>query len=281
MAPERNTPYSLGTFEGLWEVAQKFFGETGGWPANGGHKSIPPNQGEVGPLGSLYCPGCGDERRMFIREKYIGYRAFYPIPAGDLIRKAELYTGGCLHAVLGLRCAQCDTTFIAIMYDGPNGHTLCLLPSTHGGPATLRSPESVKFYCDQAGRAASVGAYTAALAMLRPAVDIVLELHGFKQKWLGDKLAALEKAIENATAPSWTQHYDHEFLIALKKLANDALHTKAADVSALAENQDEKLYRYSEISIAQLLDVIYERPERDKERLANLRSAVVGKAVVK
>jgi hypothetical protein len=161
------------------------------------------------------------------------------------------------------------------MYNGPTGPALCLLPSGYGGLATPHAPDSVKFYCDQASRAASVGAYTSAVAMLRPAVDIVLELHGFKQKWLGDKLAALEKAISNKTAPPWTQQYDHEFLIALKQLANDALHTKAEDVSALAENQDEELYRHSEISIAQLLDVIYERPEREKVRLAKLRSAVV------
>jgi len=161
------------------------------------------------------------------------------------------------------------------MYDGPNGDSLCLLPSTYGGLATQHSPESVRFYCDQASRAASVGAYTAALAMLRPAADVVLEIQGYTKKWLGDKLADLEKDIASGSAQSWTNQYDHEFLVVLKKLANDALHTKDADVSVLAENQDEGLYRSCEISIAQLLEIIYERPEREKERLKKLRNAVV------
>jgi hypothetical protein len=270
------TEFALGTFDGLWEAAQHYFSDTGGWPADGRRKGILPNQ-SAGPVGSLYCPGCGDERRMFMGEVYVGYRAFYPSSEGGMLRKAELYTGGCLHAVLWLRCAQCDAAFTAVMYHGPNGHSLCLLPSTHGGLATPHSPESVRFYCDQASRAVSVGAYTAALAMLRPAVDIVLELHGYTKTWLGDKLADLEKGIQNGTAPLWAQHYDKEFLIALKKLANDALHTKASGVAALAQKQDEEIYRQSEISIAQLLDVIYERPERDKLRLTKLQNAVLPK----
>ena len=274
MEPERNT-YALATFEGLWAVAQRYFAESGGWAPNGGHKAIPPNQGEVGPLGSLHCPGCSDERRMFIRETYVAYRAFYPAPRdGGMIHKAELHTG-CLHAVFILRCAQCDTTFTAVMYHGPSGHTLCLLPSTHGGLATPHSPESVKFYCDQASRAAAVGAYTAALAMLRPAVDVVLELHGYTRKWLGDKLADLEEAIQKGVAPQWAVQYDKEFLIALKKLANDALHTRAERVAALAQKQDDAIYRESEISIAQLLDVIYERPGRDRLRLEKLKNAAL------
>jgi hypothetical protein len=113
--------------------------------------------------------------------------------------------------------------------------------------------------------------------MLRPAVDVVLEIQGYTKKWLGDKLADLEKDIAAGSAQPWTRQYDHEFLVVLKKLANDALHTKDADVSVLAENQDEGLYRSCEISIAQVLEIIYERPEREKERLEKLKNAVLPK----
>ena len=71
--------------------------------------------------------------------------------------------------------------------------------------------------------------------------------------------------------------YDYEFLVVLKNLANDSLHTKAADVSALAENQHDGLYQASEISIAQLLKLIYERPKEDREVLAKLKSGLVRK----
>jgi hypothetical protein len=92
----------------------------------------------------------------------------------------------------------------------------------------------------------------------------------------GRQTGSFGKNINAGSAPGWTKHYDHEFLVVLKKLANDSLHTKDADVTALAENQDEELYRLSEISIAQLLELIYERPEKEKERLAKLRGAVLG-----
>lgn len=113
--------------------------------------------------------------------------------------------------------------------------------------------------------------------MLRPAVDVVLESQGYTKKWLGDKLADLEKDIASGTAPLWAKQYDHEFLVVLKKLANDALHTTGAEVPVLAGNQDEEVYRNSEISIAQLLEIVYERPQREKERLAKLRNAVLPK----
>lgn len=126
--PLQAKQYALGTFHGLWEAAQDHFAATGGWPPQGGHKAIPHGQ-RVGPLGSLYCPQCGQERRMFMAEAYVGYRAFYPRPEGDVLHKAELYKGGCLHAVLLLWCVQCSTTFTAVLYDGPSGDSLCLLSS--------------------------------------------------------------------------------------------------------------------------------------------------------
>jgi hypothetical protein len=265
--------YSLGTFDGLWKAAQDgLWGERAGWPPSDGPRC---SSLQTGPVGSLFCSTCGEQRRMFLSEIYVGYRSFYnSMRDGGIIRPAELRRVG-VHAVFGLRCVQCDAVFTAVMYDGPNGNSLCVLPSAYGGLATPRSPESVRFYCDQASRAASVGAYTAAVAMLRPAVDIVLEIHGYKRKWLGDKLADLEKDINAGTAPPWTKHYNHEFLVVLKKLANDALHSKNAEVPVLAESQDEELYRHSEISIGQLLEVIYERPKREEERLEKLRSAVL------
>jgi hypothetical protein len=262
--------YDLNTFDGLWQAAQVLFTHED-WPrkrAMGGRR---------GPLGKLFCPQCGGERRMFFSELYVAYDAFYTrMGDGGIQKPAELYKGrGLLHAVFALGCAQCDATFIALLYESPAGNSLCILPSTYGGPATPNSPDSIKFYCDQASRAASVGAYTAALAMLRPAVDIVLELQGYQKKWLGDKLAELEKDINAGSGHRWTMQYDCEFLVALKKLANDALHTRAADIKTLSEIQDETLYRHSEIAVAQLLDVIYERPERDQRRLAKLKDAAL------
>lgn len=276
--------YGLGTFDGLWQAAQDVFGPITKWASPGpilaqvpgvhyGSSKCGALQG--GPVGNLYCPTCGDLRRMFLQETYVAYRSFYPFSQGGIRQDAELLPGVHLHAVFGLKCVQCETIFTAVMYSGPNGESVCVLPSAYGGLTTPHAPESAKFYCDQAARAASVGAYTAALAMLRPAVDIVLESNGYTKKWLGDKLAALERDINDDTGALWARQYNHEFLIALKHLANDALHTRANQVSALAARQDEQLYRSSEISIAQLLETIYERPHREQDRLTTLQNAAL------
>jgi hypothetical protein len=111
--------YRLGTFDGLWEATDDLFGEQGGWPPSGSSRS---SGLRGGPVGNLYCPVCGEQRRMFLVEVYIAYRAFYRHPKeGGIILPKELWKAG-LHAVFGLRCVQCDAGFTAVMYDGPNGN---------------------------------------------------------------------------------------------------------------------------------------------------------------
>lgn len=252
--------FELGTFKGLWEAAQVLGNGTG----------------RYGPIGNLFCSTCGQQRRVFLSQVYVADSRFYPRGVrGGTQEPAEIVEGQHLHPVFRLQCVQCEASFTAVMYRGPSGNSLCILPSEYGGLATPRSPESVRFYCDQASRAASVGAYTAAVAMLRPAVDIVLETQGYTKNWLGDKLADLERDITAGSGPLWIRQFNHEFLVALKQLSNDALHTKNGDVKSLAEIQDEDLYRNAEISIAELLDFVYEHPQRGRERLEKLRKAAL------
>ena len=260
--------FNLATFQGFWDATQVLFAGDP-WPRKF------PAHGR-GPLGNLYCGTCGDQRRMFFSEIYVGYEEFYGRHVTNAIvqKPAEIRMTD-LHAIFKLACAQCDASFIALMYQGPTGNSLCLLPSTYGGLASAHSPKSAKFYCDQASRAASVGAYTAALGMLRPAVDVVLEEQGYQGRYLGDKLAALEADVDKGTGPPWIRQFNHELLVALKRLGNDAVHAKAAEISSIAEKHDEELYRNCEISIGQLLEVIYERPHKEQERLTKLKAAAL------
>ncbi len=92
---------------------------------------------------------------------------------------------------------------------------------------------------------------------------------------LGEKLAALQAGIEKGTGELWTKQFNHEFFVVLKKLGNDAMHAKAAEVSFMAERHDEALYRSCEISIGQLLEVVYERPHKEQEHLAKLKGAIL------
>ena len=65
---------------------------------------------------------------------------------------------------------QCDTEFTAVIHRGPTGPALAMLPSCFGGLTTPHTPDSVKYYLDQAQRCQSVGASSAAINA--PAVDM-------------------------------------------------------------------------------------------------------------
>jgi hypothetical protein len=83
--------------------------------------------------GTLHCPKCGDSRRMHmaILLKPEAHSATPPILAA-------------------LSCVQCDTLFTAVLYKGPQGKSLAVLPSTYGGLTTPHTPPGVAYYLDQA-----------------------------------------------------------------------------------------------------------------------------------
>ena len=49
-----------------------------------------------------------------------------------------------------MKCVQCDTLFTGLLYDGPGGDKLAVLPSTYGGLTMLHTPAGVAYYLDQA-----------------------------------------------------------------------------------------------------------------------------------
>ena len=86
--------------------------------------------------------------------------------------------------------------FTALVYQGPAGPDLVVLPSQPGGLRTQHTPESVAFYLDQAQRAESVGARSGAAAMYRGALEHLLFEQGYRQAMLGPKLERLERDIQ-------------------------------------------------------------------------------------
>jgi len=90
--------------------------------------------------------------------------------------------------------------------------------------------------------------------------------------WLCGKDAALEKAIKDGTAPRWTSEIEPEYLKVIKKLGNIAAHTNAGDLSR-QETLDAQLYRKVELTFLELLEVIYEREPRRRQRLVELQAA--------
>ena len=138
--------------------------------------------------GVLHCSVCGDSRRVHasILLKPNGSEAEPPILAM-------------------LKCVQCDTSLTAVLYSGPEGLGLAVLPSTYGGLTTPHTPLGVSYYLDQAQRAKAVGANSSAVAMFRGALEHVLFEQGFKLGMCGRKLSDLEAAVKAGTAPKWAQ----------------------------------------------------------------------------
>ena len=96
-----------------------------------------------------------------------------------------------------MTCVQCDTLFTGLVYVGPDGKNLAVLPSTYGGLTTPHTPTGVAYYLDQAQRSRSVGANSAAVTMFRAAFDHLLFEQGFQKGMCGQKLAELEASCKS------------------------------------------------------------------------------------
>jgi hypothetical protein len=232
---------------------------------------------EVMPAGVLFCPGCGDVRRASVRclDAFIGGTDRKPAFPGTLsygtINKVLDTADQLCPSWFEYRCTQCSTVFIAIVYKGPDGPSLVVLPDKRGGLATPHSPPMVAYYLDQAHRSRCMEAYTAAVAMYRGALDSLLFEQGFTGRMLGPKIAALEQAITAGKAPAWTAHLESDFLKAIKDLGNASMHPDNADVTAHLE-LDADLCSQMDGLFQMLLWVVYEEPHKRASALSTLQA---------
>lgn len=234
----------------------------------------------------LYCPKCGDARRMDVRPYWwtggniqisgdprrgpTYWSATVPAPeSGSNIRdfaNPSLYD---------LSCRQCDTHFTALLYRGPDGPALVVLPSCHGGLRTPHTPEAVAYYLDQAYRARSTGANSAAIAMFRGALEHLLFEQGYEVKMLGRKIRKLRSDIDSGEAPKWAMEIEPQFLEVLNDLATGAIHPNDGNVQQQSELDSELVSRVQK-TLTYLLFLVYELPRTKEEAL----SALQGKAKI-
>ena len=92
---------------------------------------------------------------------------------------------------------------------------------------------------------------------------------------LGNKIGALELKIEKGTAPDWAGKLDVDFIRVLKDIADSSLHVDDGDVSKLM-SLDSQLLAEAKVTVQHLLEIIYEEPERHRERLADLTRTARG-----
>lgn len=245
----------------------------------------------------LYCPPCGDVRRVNLTAEPFPFKGR---TNGLMPRKSsppqprhifpddatyEEYRGRELEAEIGnavpqlvpsvltLACVQCETKFTSVIYAGPDGPALVILPSCKGGLTTPHTPEAVAYYLDQAHRAKALGANTAAVAMFRAALESLLQERGFTARMLGPKLGDLESAILAGTAPKWAKELDTDFLTIIKDFGNASVHTSDSDISKQGELDGRLVAEVGE-TFQMLLYLVYEIPHKKAERLNALKAKV-------
>ena len=168
------------------------------------------------------------------------------------------------------KCLQCDTEAIGVLQK--DAEKLRLYWPVVADLATPRTPKAVAYYLDQAARCESVGANSAAIVMYRSALENLLHEQNYREGMLGARLGKLFKDAEVGLAPKWTRDIDRAYLDVINKLGNGAVHANDGDVSK-QRTLDEDLLRGLQYAFSQILEVVYERPARDADNLANLLAA--------
>lgn len=210
----------------------------------------------------LYCAVCGGRRRMSIK------RLFWRASSTDGL-PMEFTREGETPALFGLACMQCKTEAAVLVYAGPDGPDLAILSSERGGLSTPNTPRGVSYYLDQAYRAESISATSAATAMYRSAVEMLLFEQGYQNGMLNKKIDSL---LADPNPPAWREQVDSEYLDVLKQLGNAAIHPNDGDVTKQSV-LDRQLLAEIRVVFEELLDIVYERPAREAARKAKLRSA--------
>lgn len=119
--------------------------------------------------GELYCPTCGADRRAWAKCLYRSAN-IERVASGPA--ETRTVTAALAPALYELCCYQCRSRFTAVLFIAPTGlPSLAIFSERPGGVATPNTPSAVGYYLDQASRAHSVGATSAAIAMYRAALE--------------------------------------------------------------------------------------------------------------
>lgn len=217
----------------------------------------------------MHCGVCGGSRRMKIHQ-------IYPEPVVPVFSVASgAWTRPPHPSIPRLFlyvCVQCQQQFTTVLYKGPAGASLVVLPSVRGGLSTEHTPQAVAYYLDQAARSEATGAQSAAVAMYRSALDCLLQEQGFKGRMAGDKLRDMTEAIQAKQAPAWAMDLEKDFLDQIKLLGDGGLHSDDLDV-AKQQALDVQVLATVQTTFAMLLLLVYEVPHAKQENLMRLKAA--------
>jgi hypothetical protein len=247
-------------------------------------------------LVGTHCPQCGGDRRMNLSALYWQDLWAPHKPAGSSFDGGVMRTGATAlevsaprsahkdeypavddpgPAVYAAVCVQCDHMYVLVVHRGPDGMELAALPSSYGGLATPKTHPAVAYYLDQAHRARSVGALSAAASMYRAALDQLLHHEGYANGTLGRKINDLENA---DPAPDWYADLNNAYLRVINALGSGAIHPNDGDIDK-QRVIDRDLTEAVDALFTEILDLVYERPAKRRDRLdaAQKAAAVLSK----
>src|SRR5665648_1118764 len=176
----------IGFKEALINLTNTSCGGTGSNPARNGYSSIPQTISRVVEAfnNELFCPKCGAPRNYSVAPITSNHYSL------DIASKQITFNE--LPHLYKATCFQCKSTALLLIYQGPVEVELAVLHDTYSGCITSNAPFEVKYYIDQAFRARSVGAVSAAMAMYRSALEWILYKQGYTKRMLNDKINKLE-----------------------------------------------------------------------------------------
>lgn len=259
MADAQNNEYDLTTIEGLAGAIYVH--------AQGAE--------DLGTVKGTFCPRCGASRRMRLISLYWEDR--WAPQQGQLYRGPDITSpqrgtdfpanDNPSPAMYAAVCVQCDHIYLLVVHSGPDGLEIAALPSSYGGLATPNTKPEVAYYLDQAHRARSVGALSAAAAMYRAALDQLLFHEGFTEGTLGPKIGALKTA---DPPPRWFSDLDADYLEVINWLGSGAIHPNNGDIDQ-QQAIDRALTEAVDALFTEILDLVYERPHEKQQRLATVK----------
>lgn len=177
----------------------------------------------------------------------------------------NLYEGKssiCVHT-----CRQCHNETFLIRHTVDGEPTLTFVYSTSLQYDTSCVPDGINYYMGQAFKSKSVGAYSAAMAMYRSALEFLLYESEFKESRLVDKIKSFEK-----TPPAWATSLSSQFMDIIRELGNDSVHPNGGSISE-QEKFDFEMLEAVEETLNELIERAYILPQREKERLSVLSKA--------
>lgn len=211
----------------------------------------------------MYCPLCSRVLRTAI-VVLKGYRNVSGDDNGYFLTDEPI--------IYQCTCVNCKNHSFIILYAREDYHDTAIIYGKSAKFGTPNSRPEVTYYLDQAQRAHSMGANSAAVAMFRSALEQLLYHEGYKKGMLHQKLKDLQDDIGSNKAPRWAMDLDTEFLDVIKQLGNTSIHLNDGDIS-IQDKLDSDLVAALQTTFLEILDMVYEEPARKAARKALLKAA--------